>query len=551
MRRRFGPWLYIGLSVVVVVALVVVALTSRGSGKKPAQDADRATTSTGPTTTVATTGKVLTVNCFAPDRQVQDPQSPPCVSSGPEPVTKDTSKGIVDGKIRVAYSSDIFYGSGNDAQQVDRLWTDLENYINTHFMLYGRSIELVPFKRGNSFTSPAATVNPTLERADADKVNDLNVFASLGTNYDVAGTDYEDGLASHKIISVSGAIPTADEAHLASNHPFEWFYMPTLDAMERTTGQWVCDKLAKGKADFAGGAEKGKDRKFGLVVNTYPDVQTNTAVLEQELGRCGVQVAKETAPHTDQYKPDTADAADTQMLDLQSKGVTSVICLCHVNAARNDYLPAAARQSFSPEWIFTSFLHNDFAREPGFPGVKAPDQAKDQMTHAFGLSFRPETLPVDQLPVTQAVRSVDPDWQWGPLLAGQGQTFAAQVWNWFYYKALLVLASGIQSAGPNLTPDTFAQGLQRTSFPVPAGSNAGKASFKADHTMVEDAAVIWWSASAPSFWGDDTSPVAAGRTVTAVGPGTWCYANKGARIGPTDVAAAAAPFAGNCDGAAT
>jgi hypothetical protein len=386
-----------------------------------------------------------------------------------------------------------------------------------------------------------------LQRADAATIKGLNAFASLGKNYDFAGTDLEDALADAKIVSVSGALPTADEAHLAGRQPYEWYYPPTLADMEASTGRWICAKLAKGKADFAGGDEKGKDRKFGVIVNTFPDFQTATQPLDQELQRCGVQVAaREAVPYTGQDKADVASDIDTQVLDLKTKGVTTVICLCHENAARAAFMPAAGRQQYSPEWLFTSFLHNDFARTLTFPAVKAPDQAKDQMAHAFGLSFEPEVRDTADLSVAKAVKAVDADFDWGGLKAGQGSKFASQVWDWFYYKSLLVLATGIQAAGPNLTPETFGQGLQSVAFPGPT-STEGRVSFKGDHTMMEDAAVVWWDPQSPSAWGDDNSP---SQQPQSYGPGTWCYAGGGQRTGfAGDWSKAPAPFSGPCTGA--
>ena len=41
-----------------------------------------------------------------------------------------------------------------------------------------------------------------------------------------------------------------------------------------------------------------------------------------------------------------------------------------------------------------------------------------------------------------------------------------------FYNELLILAAGIQLAGPNLTPETFAQGLASTTFPNPGAAGA-------------------------------------------------------------------------------
>jgi hypothetical protein len=65
-----------------------------------------------------------------------------------------------------------------------------------------------------------------------------------------------------------------------------------------------------------------------------------------------------------------------------------------------------------------------------------------------------------------------------------------------FYNEMLMLASGIQMAGPNLTPETFAQGLRSTTFPNPG---AGAAPFHQaavgfgpeDPSMVSDFLEFW------------------------------------------------------------
>lgn len=85
------------------------------------------------------------------------------------------------------------------------------------------------------------------------------------------------------------------------------------------------------------------------------------------------------------------------------------------------------------------------------------------------------------------------------------------------YQSLLVLASGIQMAGPNLTPETFARGLQSQAFPNPEHPlRAGNVGFARNHSMTNDVAEIWWNETARDPYGDG-------------GPGAHCYIDGGAR----------------------
>ncbi len=136
----------------------------------------------------------------------------------------------------------------------------------------------------------------------------------------------------------------------------------------------------------------------------------------------------------------------------------------------------------------------------------------DQTLHLLSLGGSNKGLAPQDRPSTWSLREVG-------VSPGDDRTAAAiEVGT---YQMMLLLASGIQAAGPKLTPDTFAAGLQRTAFP---NSGAGAApyyqasvGFKDDHSMIDDEALLWWSANAPAY-GTRTADV-----------GGWCYIDSGAR----------------------
>jgi len=81
-----------------------------------------------------------------------------------------------------------------------------------------------------------------------------------------------------------------------------------------------------------------------------------------------------------------------------------------------------------------------------------------------------------------------------------------------------MLASGLQMAGPNLTPETFQQGLWKARFPNPDNPKvmAGKVGFEdRDHTFVNDAAIIWWNPAGKDEWYGAS--------------GNYCYVRNGQR----------------------
>jgi hypothetical protein len=107
-----------------------------------------------------------------------------------------------------------------------------------------------------------------------------------------------------------------------------------------------------------------------------------------------------------------------------------------------------------------------------------------------------------------------------------------QVGREYEYRNLLLIASGIQMAGPDLTPKTFQQGLQRAIFPNPdTGIRAGHVGFAGgSHAMTVDAAEFWWSNTDPGPLPDESTG------------GTWCYVDHGARHSLADPWPAGDPF---------
>jgi hypothetical protein len=138
----------------------------------------------------------------------------------------------------------------------------------------------------------------------------------------------------------------------------------------------------------------------------------------------------------------------------------------------------------------------------------------EQLRHTFGLTMIPRQIKLTDAPSWYAGKEGDPTFNDG------GQWHGA-VRNEMY-RALLILASGVQMAGPHLTPETFEAALNRTVFPNPDHFTLpGKVSFQGDHTMTEDVAEWWYDPAATSPYGDD-------------GPGSMCYVDHGVRRKITD-----------------
>ena len=491
--------------------------SSAGEGEGGAGGGDLAslpTTTTTPTPAAEIrqaprTRKCITEPGFAP-RQTEDPQSPPCV-----PLWEGTnnggatSKGVTRDEITVAVP---FFGEPN------RNYAGLEAYFNKRYEFYGRKIRLVGFKQ-----APAYTTGDKME-GDAVKADEeVKAFAAVGYGLQRGQEGvYFNALARRGIVSVAasfGGPPSSTEADFAKNAPYQWNYYAPIDLVERNMAEVICNQLVGKPAAFAGGAEAAKQRRFGLIidaaVNGAPPI-TGEPLLSITK-RCGalwdVNRIAFRAPDIQFAAAEDTKNAVTQM---QGSGVTTIVCLCQFNYIAGAMQSAnSASPPYQPEWFVQNFGvqdHDQFA--PSYPGL--------QSDHVFGLRTYNKALPRAESPHWMAKKEVD------PTDPPNIQNYDNNYWN------LLVLSSGIQLAGPNLTPKTFEQGLQRAKFPNP---NCGKApvyqacvGFEGGtHTMIKDFSMVWWDPNGRSLEHDYT--LNSNAYFAAKGQGAYCYAELGTRRG--------------------
>jgi hypothetical protein len=252
---------------------------------------------------------------------------------------------------------------------------------------------------------------------------------------------------------------------------------------------------------------KQQDRKYGVVLELPErDGDVPLEPLRQAMAKCGATLAVQVIEDVAAYSQDGATTSQQTILKLKSQGVTSVVCLCW--AFRQQYLPiAATNQDYFPEWIMSSYGLNDTSL------WLRVFWTSEQRTAVFGITSRPPALEAKDNPVCYAATESSPTAACGTEAGKDNMPGAPNV-----YWSLLLIASGIQMAGPHLTPATFAAALQTTRFPYPAAdpTHAGDVGFlDGDHSMTDDFAEYWWSETAPSADGQDR--------------GTICYVDHASR----------------------
>jgi hypothetical protein len=435
-----------------------------------------------------------------PPRQTEDPQSPPCVPFWEGDNGGATSKGVSREEIRIALP-----GEGSKDK---RHTAALEAYFNSRYELYGRRLRFVYFKDAGNFASCTAM------KADAVRVDtEIKAFASLF--YSAQGgreTCYYDELAKRGIISSQSSflgIPSATEADLVRTGPYQWNYYPALDTVLRNVGEIVCKQLKGRPATLA--RPPTAIRSFGVIVNTNGEGARppNPEPMLAEAGKCGATFTKVEADLGPQGA--NTDAVRRSIVYLKDQGVTTVVCLCLMEVFK-PLMATANTETYYPEWFVQNFQKQD-------DDHSAICCEADQASQVFGLRTWNRSQPREMMPYWQAIREVDPTYPPTQL------NFSVDYWS------LLLLASGIQAAGPNLNPQTFEQGLQRLVFPNPScgGPPLYQAcvGFKGDHTMIDDFALIYWDPNGKSNEYDyrlDTNAVRKQQ-----GQGAFCYVDRGQR----------------------
>ena len=414
--------------------------------------------------------------------QTFDPQSPPCISRWDD--TKGnggaTWQGVTGSVIRIAMpksTSAVTSWPGPNA---------MVDFVNSHFQLYGRKIVIVPVNSQQATQQAGGTGfnDPTMQRADAAAIVQAKVFGSMDfvdpMDYSWSLPVFRDQLTKHHVVSVAGGEMTP-YATSPLKAPYEWTFYPTIDAVMTNVATMTCKQLANRSAAHAGDTTlQSATRKFAVVLPTdnqlggpLPGLDAALSILDG----CGVhdpKVVRFTGTRDD-LGPLTAE-----FRQLQQDGVTSLIFFPYTGASTPQSPPSVASAiAYHPEWVligWNQFLVASMLNNP-----------TDESAHAFGVGVWNKLLPA---PLEF--------WEQSYLEAGgnQGLLNAGGLpGGRAFYNELLLLASGIQMAGPHLTPETFATGLGETTFGNPGAGVApfyqGHVGFAGDTTMVDDLNEFW------------------------------------------------------------
>jgi hypothetical protein len=359
-----------------------------------------------------------------------------------------------------------------------------EHWIET----WGRTVEL-------TFVTPSGA-DETAQRADALRVSEMKPFAVI----DAAGTAgggavFGSVLARDKIIVITagGGAARGSNDDAIKQSPYRWGNQDT-GIFAVNAGEFVAKTLSGGKAEWAGDdAFRTKTRKLAVVYPTGSgevDVSKFEDAFEKYGGKGSLTKVSYDLGDDPSAVADEAQRQATQLVvKVKDSGATSVVLFTDIVNTTPAVMKAATSQDYFPEWIITGlgFQDIDFVARILWP--------PEQVAQVFGIGTSPPYA-ADGSSANGLETFFDTYWgedrgTYSPGAVGIG----------------FLLFSGIQLAGPKLTPQTFKQGV--FSMPAAGGAIDGQISnfmnaygrgagvpYDQYQTIGVDYAMKWWDPEA-------------------------------------------------------
>jgi hypothetical protein len=340
--------------------------------------------------------------------------------------------------------------------------------FSRYYQTYGRHIDLKFLEASGSI------LDNTAARADAVRASEeMGAFAVLGGP--IIGSAWTDELHARGVVCI--ACPGISDAE-----PTVFSLPPSSGQIRTHLATYVGKKLAGGQAEFAGEDLRDETRVFGFLGLGLSDGDERGAqVLEDQLLDEGVSLAEKILYPLDPGR--ASELATNAITRMKTSGVTTVLV-----QADPILLPAftseATKQNWFPEWVLG-----------GAPFVDTTTFARTfderQWAHAFGISYFPPQVAEDINPPVSL-------YQW---YFGEKPPVEGTIPLLLLYPQVALFFTGLEFAGPELTVDSFHDGLF-LSPPTPAAVTQPSVSYgdwrwtEPDYAAIDDMVELWWDPDA-------------------------------------------------------
>ena len=390
-------------------------------------------------------------------------------------VTKDSIKVVIrkptDQVINTGQSPIKDRATGQFATVADAVRDTVPIFEKT-YQQWGRKLDIQIVE--------ASGTDETANRADAVSVAAMKPFAVI----DLVGDEvFLSTIAKDKILALGGAAP--NKLAIAED-PYRWPLTIDNSANALLGADLITKYLAGKPAQYAGDASlQTKKRVFGSV-RSDAVTASDFGPAFAELQKHGVKLAEDltyTPPLDSSQMSTVADeTAPTLIAKLKDAGVTTVLALPEDYQMTTALTNAATKDDYHPEWMVLGTGYADI-------GALARTFDQDQWKHAFGVAGL--YMPVKGL--TAGPSDVAFQWYWGPNAGAYSQAVMTD---------LELLYAGIHMAGPNLTAQTYRDGM--FSRPPVGGAAEGQVTTTGrfygkaaklpynEYLTGGDVALVWW-----------------------------------------------------------
>lgn len=499
--RRYGPIAAIAAVIAVVIGLVVTSggdeddtattdttSTTDGNGDDPvdverpegaisfSQAQEQDLDVTFPDTCDTERGTVAIPYFFAPECYADVDDNGGATSTG---VTEDT--------ITVVYYSapandpvlDFITGpikNDDTPEQVADTVLGFADLFGSTYQTYGRTVDVKIVNASGTSTDEVAA------RADAQRaIEEHKPFAAWGGP--ALTTAWADEMAAAGVVCI-GCGSTGGEQYRDDRAPHLISIGMAGDQTNTHGAEYIGKRLAGKPAEFSGDFTD-VDRKFGLLYIRSSEESDKTAdTFIEMLGDQGVEIAERVSYELDPGR--LPEQATSTISKMKAAGVTSVIIQADPVAPAN-FTQEATAQEYFPEWVVVGGTLVDTT-------VFGRVFDQQQWAHAFGITAG----------AVATAPELDPGFALYEWFTGE-EPPAAETAPILYPTPSLFFAI-LQAAGPNLTPETFRDGLfsgepTRDAITAPSLSWGDHglwpgAKVATDWSGVDDATEWWWDAEA-------------------------------------------------------
>lgn len=467
-----------------------------------------------------------------PPRQTEDPLAPPCVADFSGDNFGATYQGVTGEEVKVLFYLQGFTNNTNTCRDPNQTTPDGEyfdlaeppkdgehcylrglrvwqTYFNKRFQTYGRFVHFYAYYSGAGSTAEE-------RKADAaDNFAKIKPFAVISTA-DSFQSEYLESMAKRGVLAFDSSFgrPAAFFQKYAGRI---WGYQPSQEQVANMFVGLLCTKVMNQPVVQTGNTQDmGKPRKYGLVYTSDKGkgelIRFKDLVKAQVKSQCGMEFAAEaTFPSADyvqdnRYPPTYASQA---MADFKQQGITTIIWPGGIDT---QFSKAGAAIDYRPEII----LAGDRAVETDTTGTF---QEQSFWQNTFVMTNVTVIGDETRTPCYLAYRETDPE----------ADDVDARISGCGVYDPIRQLFTGIQVAGPRLTPQTMDKGYHAIPKVKSDDPSVPACYYETgDYTCIKDAMLEKWERTG----GNDGCyvPVENGARYTA---DSWPAGNINAQYQPS------------------